>query len=309
MIKEYVGAETLLLSRVLKQDSIAFAFGGRNPMWAPWWLKVLGKEVHVNDILSFNYWQAVGLVENDHDRFSEEQLLSLTEGFEPKVPLQNPELSRLVPREDAYFFDQLRQRIEHLPPHYKGMALQAGYLTLRYVQRLDTSASFAKLKQPLAMVFHNIVRLQNMRITDNGKGKAYCQEASAFVKDPKADVLFLQLPLSEGLNLEAFKGEKVAGPLGREIWANGPTNQWLNQLRDATKTTFSDKLINKESYDQALQHLLENAKDYGVWVFNLQESEYLRVLSVVRKFRTPKAVHRFDARGMSGGYMNLFLVA
>lgn len=308
-IKEFVGAELLLLSKVIKQDSIAFAFGGRNPMWLGWWLKVLGKEVHVNDILHFSYWDSVGMVENDQDTFDEERLLNLTEGFEKRSELKNPELARLVPRADAYFFDQLRERIDELPPHLKGMAIRAGYLTIRYVQTLDTSATFTEIRQPLAMVFHNLVRNLNERVTDKGVGHAYRQEANEFVKEPKADALFFQLPLAEGINLESFKGERVLGPVGREVWTAGPAKTWLPKLREQTEGTFGDKLITRESYDRALSNLLQNANDYPVWIFNLQESEYLRVLSVVRQFRKPKGVHRFDARGTTGGYVNLFLIA
>ena len=309
-MKEYVGAEVLLLSRVIKADSVAFAFGGRNPMWAAWWLKTLNKSVHLNDLSAFNYWDAVGMVENTGERFSKEQILGLTEGFKPKLDkLNNPELTRLVPREDAYFLDQLRSRIDDLPPPLKGMAIRAGYLTIRYVQSLDTSASYQSLKQPLSMVFHNLLKLQNVRVTDNGEGHAHRQDAREFVKKPRAEVLFFQLPTPEGLNLEQFKGERVLGPVGREVWTSGPAKTWLPTFREAVKGTFGDKLITQEAYDQALLALLDSAKDYPLWVFNLQESDYVKVLNVVKNFRKPKAVHRFDARGGVGGYMNLFLVA
>jgi hypothetical protein len=309
-MKEYVGAEVLLLSRVIKADSVAFAYGGRNPMWAAWWLKTLGKTVHLNDLSAFNYWDAVGMVENSGDRFSKKQILDLTEGFKPKVDkVTNPELTRLVPRSDVHFFEQLRNRIDDLPPSLKGMALRAGYQTIRYVQVLDTSASYQALRQPLAMVFHNLLKLQNVRIHEDGEGHAHRQEAREFVKKPRAEALFLQLPTPEGLNLEQFKGERVLGPVGREIWTSGPAKTWLPTLREAVKGTFGDKLITQEAYDQALTVLLDYAKDYPVWVFNLQESDYVKVLSVVKNFRKPKAVHRFDARGGVGGYMNLFLVA
>lgn len=310
--KEFVGAEQLLLTRVIKQDSVAFAFGGSNPMWIAWWLKVLGKTVHVNDILQFSYWDAVGMVENDGDVFDEDSLAELTKGLKKeagKVTLANPELQRLVGKDDAYFFDQLRSRIEELPPTLKGMAIRAGYLAIRYVQILDTSAAYGGLRQPVEEVFNDTIRLLNARVTGNGAGYAYREEASRFVREPKADVLFLQLPTSEGLNLDEFKGERVAGPVGRELWASGPASGWLQALRDDTKDRFGDKLLSKTSYEGAFKQLLEGATGYPLWVFAIKESEYAQMLSVLKGFRKPQAVHRFDGRGASGGHMNLFVIA
>jgi adenine-specific DNA methylase len=307
---EYVGAEQLLLSRVLKQDSIALAFGGFNPMWLGWWLKVLGKTVHVNDILEFNYWDAMGMVENDHDTFSEEAIANLLEGIQNgESELENHELARLMSKEDAYFFDQLRPRLENLPPHLKGMAIRAGFNTIRYVQRLETNAAYGVLKQPLSKVFTKFLLQLNTRVTDNGQGHAYMQEANEFVKDAKAEVIYFDLPVAEGINLEAYKGELVFGPTIREIWTRGPSNNWLKDLRDQTKGKFGDKLLTRESYDQAFAELLNNASDYPLWVFNIQESEYPRILNVVKQFRKPKALHRFDGRGTNRGHMNFFLMA
>lgn len=309
--KEFVGAEQLLLTKVIKQDSVAFAFGGSNPMWIAWWLKVLGKTVHVNDILQFSYWDAVGMVENDEDVFDEETLTTLLEGLnkKSKEELKNPELVRLVSKEDAQFFDRLRARIEELPPTLKGMALRAGYLAIRYVQTLDTSGAYGKLRQPLEDVFSDVIKLLNTRVTGNGVGHAYREEASYFVQEPRADVLFLQLPTSEGLSLDAFKGERVAGPVGRELWTSGPASNWLQTLRDDTKDRFGDKLLSKSSFEQAFSDLLENATGYPLWIFSVKESEYVPMLSVVKRFRKPQAVHRFDGRGASGGHLNLFLIA
>jgi hypothetical protein len=308
MVKEYVGAEVMLLSKVLKADSVSIAFGGRNPMWLGWWLKTLGKSVHSNDLLHYSYMDAVGMIENDGVQLDHNTLIGLSEGLGRARALENPELAKLVPMEDAYFFDQLRPRIDRLPPRQKGIAIRAGYNTIRYAQNMDSSR-FVNLKMPLQRVFEREVEEINKRVTSSGNGVAYRQEAGEFVQTVHAQALYLQLPLSSGPNPEYAAGARPRGPLGREIWARGPSKNWLPELKNSMKGNFGDRFTSREAYLSALSSFLEKANEYPTWVFNLEESDYPDVLRTVLKFRKPKAVHRFDTREASGGYMSYFLVA
>lgn len=308
MVKEYVGAEITLLSRVLKAPSYAFAYGGRNPMWAGWWLKTLGKSVHMNDLLHFSYMDSVGMVENDGVMIDEFALANLLEGLGRVKPLENPELAKLVSLEDAYFFDQLRPRIERLPPRQRGMALRAGFNTIRYSQVMD-SGRFQKLRMPLERIFTNEVLELNKRVTASGHGSAYQSEAGTFVQRQLAQVLYIQFPLPTGIPSEFAVGSRPRGPLGREIWTRGPSRNWLPELRASVKGTLGDRFTSRDEYLRAISVFLDRAQDYPVWVFNLAEDEYGDVARVVAQHRRPKGVNRFDTREASGGYMSYFLVA
>jgi hypothetical protein len=308
-VKEYVGAEVMLLSKIVKSDSVAIPFGGRNPMWLAWWLKTLGKTVHTNDLLHFSYMDAVGLVENDGVRVDANTVAGLLEGLgNTERALENPELAKLVPQEDAAFFDQLRSRIERLAPRQRGIALRAGYNTIRYAQVMDSNR-FANLKMPLGRVFEREVEELNKRVTGAGNGVAYRMDASEFVQTPRAQVLYMQLPLSSGMSTEYASGARPRGPLGREIWARGPSKNWMPELRSAVKGTFGDRFTSRDGYFSAVSSFLEKAGGYEGWVLNVEESDYPDVLRAVSRFRKPKAVHRLDTREASGGYMGYFVIA
>jgi hypothetical protein len=307
-VKEYVGAEVMLLSKVLKLESVAVPFGGRNPMWLGWWMKTLGKSVHMNDLLHFSYMDSVGLIENEGFLLDGDTLGELTSGIGDGKQLSNPELARLVPMQDAYFFDQLRPRIEKLPARQKGIAIRAGYNTMRYAQVMDSSR-FVNLRVSLDKVFAREVEEINKRITSSGKGQAYMEEAGTFVGNVRASALYMQLPSMGGFSTEYAAGARPRGPLGREIWARGPSKTWMPELKAAVKGTFGDRFTSREAYFKMVSEFLEKANDYPIWVFNLEESEYPDVLRAVMQFRKPKAVHRFDTREASGGYMSYFLIA
>jgi hypothetical protein len=307
-VKEYVGAEAMLLSKVLKLESIAIPFAGRNPMWLGLWMKTLGKSVHVNDILQFSHMDAVGMIENEGFLLDGDTLDELVKDIGQPEQLTNPELARLVPMQDAYFFDQLRPRIENLPARQKGIAIRAGYNTMRYSQVMDSS-KFVNLRMPLEKIFAREVEELNKRITSSGKGTAHIEEAGSFVGNVRANALYMQLPNMSGISSEYASGARPRGPLGREIWARGPSKTWLPELKAATKGSFGDSFTSREAYFKMVTAFLEKANEYPVWVFNLSESEYPDVLRAVMQFRKPKAVHRFDTREASGGYMSYFLIA
>jgi hypothetical protein len=312
-VKEYVGAEAMLLAKVLKLESIAIPFAGRNPMWLGLWMKTLGKTVHMNDLLQFSYMDAVGMIENEGFLLDGDTLGELVKDIgqpeQPGIPaLVNPELARLVSSNDASFFDQLRPRIENLPARQKGIAIRAGYSTIRYAQVMDASR-FVNLRVPLEKIFAREVEELNKRITSSGKGQAHNEEAGSFVGNVRANALYMQLPQMAGISGEYASGARPRGPLGREIWARGPSKTWLPALKAATKGTFGDQYTSREAYFKMVTEFLEKANDYPVWVFNLSESEYPDVLRAVMQFRKPKAVHRFDTREASGGYMSYFLIA
>jgi hypothetical protein len=308
-VKEYVGAEIMLLSKIIKADSYAIPFGGRNPMWLPWWLKTLGKTVHTNDLLHYSYMDAVGMVENDGVLLEADTVAGLLEGLgNGNRSLENPELAKLVPMEDAVFYDQLRGRIERLTPRQRGMALRAGFNTIRYSQVMDSSR-FANLKMPLSRVFAREVEELNKRVTSAGNGIAYRMDASEFVSTPKAQALYVQFPLSTGISTEYATGARPRGPLGREIWARGPSKNWLPELRASVKGTFGDRFTSRDGYFSAVSNFLEKAEGYQTWVFNVEESDYPDTLRAITRFRKPKAAHRIDTREASGGYMGYFVVA
>lgn len=308
MVKEYVGAEVTLLSRVLQADSYAFPFGGRNPMWVGWWLKVLGKTVHMNDLLYFSLNDFVGLVENNRDQVKPEVVRWLTDVEHGMPTLSNPELLELVSQEDALFFDRMRERVEQLPPYQRGIAMRAGYNTLRYAGQISSDPKYRDLKMPLAKVFNRDVVELNKRVTMNGKGVAHRKEASVFVQNPVAQVLFMQFPGMGGIPTSYATGFRPRGPMGREIWARGPSKNWLPELKQTVKGRFGDTLT-PEGYYMVMKEFLAKADKYPCWVFNLPEEQYAETAKVISQFRKLKSAHRMDSRGQSGGYMSYFLIA
>lgn len=310
LVKEYIGAEIMLLSKIIKADSVAIPFGGRNPMWMPWWLKTLGKTVHVNDILHFSYMDTVGMVENDGVLVDAETIAGLLEGLGNNQgrTLENPELVKLVPQEEAAFFDQLRSRVERLSPRQRGMALRAGYNTIRYSQVMESSR-FNNIRVPLGRVFTREIEELNKRVTSAGNGIAYRMDATQFVESVKAQTLYVQFPLATGLSTEYAIGARPRGPLGREIWTRGPSKNWMPELRSSVKGTFGDRFTSREGYLSAVNSLLERGQHIPNWVLNVEEADYPDMVRAVSKFRKPKAVHKIDTREASGGYMGYFVMA
>ena len=154
-----------------------------------------------------------------------------------------------------------------------------------------------------------LFRSLNKRVTNAGNGKAYRMNGTDFVKEAQAQALYLQFPVATGLSTEYAVGARPRGPLGREIWAKGPSKNWMPELRTMVKGTFGDRFISREAYFAAVASLLEHSEKFPTWVINVEESDYPDMVRAISKFRKPKAVHRMDTREASGGYMGYFVMA
>lgn len=298
MKKAYVGAEITMLVRALRVESVAIPFTSKNVM--PWWLKTLGRTVRCNDLLAYSYWESLGIVENDDETVSDKDINGLLEGTMEMHVLDNPLLAEIVPLEDAYFFDRLRQNIDTLSDAKKGIALLAGFLTMRYAENM---VEYPQQRFSLADTFRRQVHFFNAKVTADGKGKVYRLEASEFAQRAKAEMFYIQAPTAGGLP------ESPLPTLSREVWVQGANDGWLHELRETVKGKLGDRHSTRSSYENAYGELLEAAEEYPVWIFNVMPAEVPDMRKLIQDHRRIRNSYVFDASEVAGGYRNSFIVA
>lgn len=191
----YMGSKRKLLPslegifRQLKFETALDAFSGTSSV--AYLLKKLGKSVHTNDYLRFNYHIAKALIENSRVRLSDEEVKELIQVNDERETFIEREFSGLYyTKKECRWLDSVVANIEFLSsPYKKSIALSAlcracikkrprgifTYVGMRYDDgRKD-------LQTDLAAHFVEAVRMLNASVFDNGgESRAFNQDIMKF---------------------------------------------------------------------------------------------------------------------------------
>ena len=279
----YMGSKYVMLGwieRHVPKDAktILDAFsGGANVAYH---FKRKGLKVIANDMLRFPYHLARAVIENSHEKLSDEDLgrvLAKNEGAE----------SFILDTFHGYYYtkpvlawlDQVWANIQKLPGYKKDLALAAlgmtvkaksafGLFTRSKMQRRGELDSEASLEQsqlsnpPLAKFvesYRKSVKQLNALVFDNGQEcKAFNLEATAAVQKLGADVLYLDPPYVTEFGSNDYEDSLhfVEGLMTR--WAD-------KQIQDNARRSYPSRTrYSKESMQSLMEALAGNARSkYG----------------------------------------------
>lgn len=205
----------------IKFDSVLDAFGGTGIVG--YYLKTKGKQVFYNDILKFNYYIGVALIENDNVKLSPDDvkyLLNYHKEIEYPAFIQDTFQDIYYTNEENRWLDMVVTNIKHLDDFYKKAvayyALFQACIIKRpynlfhrknlYVRFADVDRSFgnkATWDKPFECHFLNFVNEINSCVFSNGK-KNKASNLDVFDVDDNFDMVYIDTPYisKEGVGVD-----------------------------------------------------------------------------------------------------------
>lgn len=252
----------------LSFDSVLDAFGGTGAV--SFMFKKMGKEVHYNDILKFNYYIGLALIENNKEILTEEEVESI---LERKPKIKYPDfISKTF--SDIYFTDDENEwldmvvfNISNLENKYKKaiayFAIFQSCIIKRpynlfhrknlYVRTAEVERSFGNKKTwdtPFEVHFRKFVAQANKSLIDNGK-KNKSINKDVFEINNNYDLVYFDTPYisSKGSGVDYLDFYHfLEGLVNYEKWADLLDHNSKNKKIKSGKNVWSDKNEIKKAF-------------------------------------------------------------
>lgn len=296
--RRWLGFELNILRR-LKFTTIAIPFAGEPDL--DWYLKFWNKQVLSNDLCQWAASLSQAFVENRDETLSHDEVAELLAACdEPRPGLDNPALGEWMSETDAAWFDNLRSAIQRLEsPYRRALAVAHALRVADYVFSFQRPTN--RLRRPLSSVFFQLWRSQR-QIFDNGRdNRSLNLDATAFVRQTRADLMFTRFPDPRGI-----------GPRQqwRELWLRGSSTEW-QRLVEAQRGRLGDTVLSKQHYLSLVDNFLAEARRIPRWAISHTEDGFLSIGEVaarVRKFRRLESIYHKDFSEVVGGRNTYLLI-
>lgn len=260
--------------RRLKFASIILPFTP-NPLLGTF-LKRWNVRVWANDPTQSAWIKAVGLIENNGEKLSDEDVnLVLEDAYIPRYHLQNETLKNWFTETDAWWFDNVRQNIEKLDlPVARAIALCIGMSVGDYVLSFDEETR--RLRQPLSKIYRRLRSIQPETF-NNGQNNL-CQNKSAveFIVENSTDAMFLRLPPPHNQNQKSNLGLNA----WREEWLRFGDDFW-NDLETAQNGKLGTFTETKSQYLKLVEEFLRTAAHIPKWAIEHVENGFVSTQEIV----------------------------
>ena len=239
-------------------------------------LKRWNVRVLSNDTLESAHVKAVAAIQNNGEKLTDEDVaLILEDAYQPRYKLQNQSLKNWFNETDAWWFDNIRQNIERLSSPFK----QAAALTIA-MQTGDYLLSFdeetREFRQPLSNVYRRLRSVLPETFDNRQENICLNKNASDFIAENHADLMFLRLPpvrrqrLRESLGKSAWREEFVR--VSDDFWDAAERGQ-ANRLGGLIET--------KTQYLQLLEEVLRTASNVKTWAIAHAEDGFITTQDIV----------------------------
>ena len=274
------------------------------PFWSEarldWYLKAWGKLIFANDPRGWAAIVARAYVEATQP-LSEDAIARILENvYIPRVRLANPDLRRWFGETDAWWMDNLRRNIEALDdPIMRAQSVTLGLQTGDYALSFDEGT--LDLRRPLTTVFWRLAGRAFAGPVGQPHNCSFNQPAEDFIKQARADLLYLRAPSSH-----TDRGGAEARSEWREAWVGGRVN---TEAGDVSKRATPPQ--SKQSYLASLDRLLRPASHFKTWAIDYQESGLATaqdIVEVIKEYRRVKATYSKDVTEVAGGLRSYIIV-
>ena len=280
--------------RRLKFTSIALPFTGETELAVQ--LKRWRVRVAANDPMIWSHTKALALIENNVDKLSEQDILSLTDdAYVPREKLNNQSLLKWFNETDAWWFDNLHLNAQQLDPYKQALALTAGMMTGDYV--LSFNEETRMLRKPLSLsdTFRRLLAgLPEPQ--DNGmRNQSTNQDVRNFVAERHhTDLLFLRLPVP------VTQTSNARDPLvtWREEWLRGSDDFWIDFER-GRQARLGSPVQSKQQYLGFVEDLLRSASHIPVWAIAHTENGFISNDELVDKVSRVRKVAQIYSKDFS----------
>lgn len=246
------------------------------------------------------------MVENLGEVLSPDDVaLILKDAYVPSRRMHNPMLKEMMGEMDACWFDNVWLNIQELESRYRR--------ALAYMHVLDVGNyvfSFTPetkhMRRPLSEVLMRLWRAQRAVVNNGQIHYAANQEANEFIRQVRADLMFVRLPRPEGL---AALQHGIVG--WRETWVRGTGAAWAELIAER-RERLGDTVTSKAHYLELVKEFLERARHVPKWAIAHFEDGFLSVAeigSLVRQMRRRvEATYAKDFSDVLGGARAFIIV-
>ncbi len=292
----WLAFELNILGR-LKFASAAMPFTGDPTLGV--YLKRREVKVLANDLLQSAWIKAVSVIQNNHERLTDDDVNQILEDvYVPGHKLNNPALRTWFSETDAWWFDNVRKNLERIqsPVAFAigaGLAMAVGDYVLSFTEETR------ELRQPLANVYRRLWMAIPEPIDNSRENVCTNKPANIFIAETPADLMFLRLPVS-GIGGGRGYSERSQW---REEWLRGGNDFW-SDLETLRQGKFGSPVETKSQYLRMLEDTLSAATHYKTWAIAHTESGFVSTQDIVetigRVRRRVDAIYTKDFSELTG---------
>lgn len=291
----WLAFESSVLRR-LQFSSVAVARAGRPEGQLN--LKRRGAQVFANDERLWAYTQSRATLDNTRETLSEMEIDTLLKDvYVPGYRLRRDELRIVFGEIDAWWFDNLRERVESLEtPTKQSIALTLGMNTGDYA-RSFTDGTRA-LRQPLSNVFRRLWRKTAPPFDTRQRHTSTNLTTRDFIAGAHADLLLLRLPRLTAMNAVMTNTSENDW---RDAWLRPHSN---DESHDAQpRISQPPAPSSKTQYLRLTEDLLERALHLPQWAIAATCDGFITVdelVETVRRVRPVTTIYTKDFSEFAG---------
>ncbi len=287
--------------RRLKFQTAAIPFNPDPSLGA--YLKRWGVRVAANDPLQSSWIRSVAMITNNNEKLSADDVNAVLEdAYVPGYRLANPGLLNWFSETDAWWFDNVRRRIDLLDtPNGRAIASTIAMAAGQYVMSFTDETR--EYRQPLSTVFRRLWSIHPAPIDNGANNTSRNKRPDDFLIDGLADethsdLLFLRLPAAHGQNTRTFLGRNA----WREEWLRSGSDFWddldasmAGRLGAATET--------KSQYLRLVDEILRKSSNIRNWAIAHVETGVISTQDLVEtigKIRRVDTVYTKDFSELTG---------
>lgn len=293
--KSWLAFELNVLRR-LKFSSATLPFTPDPALGA--YLKRWNVRVSANDPMQSSWLRAVAHITNNGDKLSSDEVnVVLEDAYVPGYRLNNPALTNWFSETDAWWFDNVRQRIDRLQtPVSRAIASSIAMAAGQYVMSFTDETR--EYRQPLSHAFRRLWSIQPEAINNGANNVCQNKRPDEFVAENFADVMFLRLPTPHGQTTKAFLGTAA----WREEWLRGGNDFW-DSLESSLAGRLGAATETKSQYLRLVDEMLRKASNIEHWVIAHVETGLIStqdIVDTVSKIRRVDTVYTKDFSELTG---------
>ena len=290
--KTLLGFQASVLRQIeFRSISIPFWNDARLDLYLKAWAKV----IFANDPRAWASTVARARVEAGAPIPEEVIAHVLHDVYVPGARLANPDLRRWFSETDAWWMDNLRRNIDALEDQLaRAQAMTLGLQTGDYALSFDDETR--ELRRPLTTVFWRLAGRAIAGPASQPGNRSFCLPVEEFIRQARADVLFLSLPSGH-----SDRGGAEARNDWRESWVNGAAAE---KAQTATPQS-------KQSHLNSIERLLRLATNYRSWAIEYQEpglASALDLVELIKEYRPVRATYSKDVTEVAGGLRSYIIV-
>jgi hypothetical protein len=286
----------LNVMRRLKFKSAAIPFTGDPALGT--YLKRWDVRVQANDIAQSAWMKAFAAIQNNTEKLSVEDVGQILEdAYVPGYKLHNMSLRNWFNETDAWWFDNVRQKIDNLASPFARAIAQSVVMGVGdYV--LSFTDETLRLRQPLSNVFRRLWVTAGEPVNNGQNNTAQNKNAYEFVAETFTDLMFLRLPAPHGENQRKYMGWTA----WREEWLRGGDGFW-SDMELAQAGRIGTRVETKSQYLRLLEEMLRTASHIGGWAIAHIDDGFITtqdIVETVSRIRRVDTIYTKDFSELTG---------